>query len=44
MHKMRLAAVYNHKTGANISHFELDDWGMKDETLVILALELWDIL
>lgn len=33
-----MARVYNHITGANITHRDVADWGYTEETLVMLAI------
>lgn len=39
---MRVAKVYNLMTGANVTHFDVQGWGWKDEVLVLIASELWE--
>jgi len=34
---MRIAKIYNHHTGAGVSHFDVMDWGWRDQTLVLNA-------
>ena len=35
---MRIAKIYNHFTGANLSHFDVMKWGWRDEVLIINAM------
>lgn len=40
MNYMTLAKVYNHHTGANLSHWDMMDLGMMEETVLTLAIEM----
>lgn len=36
---MRLAKVYNHMTGANISHWDVQNLGFLEEQILLLAID-----
>jgi hypothetical protein len=35
---MRIAAAYNHHTGAGITHFDVAQWGWRDQSLALNAI------
>lgn len=37
VYAMRIAKIYNHHTGANITHFDVQNWGWRDQTLILNA-------
>lgn len=39
--QMQMAAIYNSKVGANISHVDVDEWGIIEEAAIMIALEMW---
>lgn len=40
---MKLTAIYNRATGANVTHWELEGLGIIEEARILAAIELWDI-
>lgn len=39
---MRIAAIYNRTVGSNLTHKDVDEWGMIEETEIMIALQYWD--
>ena len=39
---MQIAAVYNRCVGSNISHRDVEDWGIIEEAAILIALEMWE--
>lgn len=44
MNSMQLAKAYNAATGANITHRDVTEWGIKEESGIIAAMEIMGIL
>lgn len=34
---MRIAKIYNAHTGSNVTHFDVANWGWRDQTLILNA-------
>ena len=43
MNAMKMAKAYNNMTGANLSHWDLNEVGMLEEGRIIAAIQLWDL-
>lgn len=39
---MTLARVYNHITGSNVTHWDMMELGLNEETVLTLAIELME--
>lgn len=39
-HAMQMARLYNNHTGAQITHWDVLDWGIMEEEEIIIAIEL----
>jgi hypothetical protein len=39
---MRIAAIYNRTVGSNLTHKDVEEWGMIEETEIMIALQYWD--
>ena len=37
---MAVARAYNHVTGANITHWDVMEWGFLEETVISLAIDM----
>jgi hypothetical protein len=40
---MYIANVYNYRTGASITHLDVEEWGYVETEKIIAALEFWDM-
>ena len=41
LYEMQFAHLYNKVTGSSVTHLDIREWGIRDEWLVSLAIELW---
>ena len=37
---MQMAKLYNHHTGANITHHDVEEWGFMEMTYILNAFDL----